>query len=137
MRRLTRRATLKLAAGGAALMAVGTACQTDATAPKVDEVRLSLTDIPESDSAPFHSDEGRFYLVQADAQPVALFARCTHRSCLVAWENDDGEFKCPCHGSRFDRVGAVIQGPAERQLERMRVERLDDGSLIVHTGERS
>ena len=136
MSRLTRRATLKLAASGAAFMAVGAACQTDGTAPKVDEVRLSASDIPETNGTPFHSDEGRFYLVEIEAQPVALYTRCTHRSCLVGWEDSAGEFKCPCHGSRFDRMGAVIQGPAERPLERMRVERQGDGSLIVHTDDR-
>ena len=118
-------------------MAIGAACQTDGTAPKADRVRLSADAVPTPKGTPFHSDEGRFYLVGAGAQPVALYARCTHRSCLVGWESDAGEFKCPCHGSRFDRLGAVIAGPAERPLEQMRVERLDDGSLVVHTDERS
>ena len=29
---------------------------------------------------------------------------------------------CPCHGSRFDRRGRVLTGPAERALERLDVE---------------
>jgi len=136
MTRLTRRATLKLAAGGAALLAVGAACQTDSTAPEVDEVRIGPADLPSPDGGPFHSEDGRFYLFQDGTEPLALYARCTHRSCLIGWEDDGGEFHCPCHGSRFDRAGAVLQGPAERPLERMVVEQLEDGSLLVHTDER-
>lgn len=136
MTRLTRRATLRLAAGGAALMAIGAACQTDNTAPEVDEVQVDPGDIPTASGAPFHSEDGRFFLFQDAAEPLALYSRCTHRSCLINWEGDEDEFHCPCHGSRFDRSGAVLAGPAERPLERMTVEQLEDGSLLVHTDER-
>ncbi len=134
---LTRRATLKLAAGGAALLAIGAACQTDSTAPEVDEVRVEPGEIPPASGAPFHSEEGRFYLFDDGAETLALYARCTHRSCLIGWEADADEFRCPCHGSRFDRVGDVVGGPAERPLERMTVERLEGGALLVHTDERT
>jgi cytochrome b6-f complex iron-sulfur subunit len=135
MTRFTRRTTLKLAAGGAALLAVGAACQTDSTAPKVDEVRIEPAELP-PDGNPFHSEDGRFFLFQNEREPIALYARCTHRSCLIGWQDEDGEFRCPCHGSRFDRSGAVLAGPAERPLERMAVEQLEDGALVVHTDER-
>lgn len=134
---MTRRATLKLAAGGAALLAVGAACQTDSAAPKVDEVQVGAGELPEPGGAPFHSEDGRFYLFQDGTEPLALYARCTHRSCLIGWESDANEFHCPCHGSRFDRAGLVLNGPAERPLEHMAVERLADGTLVVHTDERS
>ncbi|CAN5670083.1 hypothetical protein BH23CHL2_BH23CHL2_31560 [soil metagenome] len=135
MIRLTRRATLKLAAGGATLIALGAACQTDSTAPDVDEVQIPAGEIPELDEAPFHSEAGKFFLLNA-GEPIALYARCTHQSCLIRWEDGDGEFHCPCHGSRFDRQGRVVQGPAERPLERMAVEQLNDGGVVVHTDER-
>jgi Rieske Fe-S protein len=136
MSRLTRRTTLKLAASGAVVMAIGAACQTDSAAPKVDEVRVGPEELPDRASAPFHSMDGRFYLFLRENEPIALYTRCTHRSCLVRWENDDSEFQCPCHGSRFDRDGLVINGPAERPLERMTVEQMEDGSVVVFTGER-
>lgn len=136
MTRLTRRATLKLAAGGAAFVSLAAACQTDSTAPEVDEVRIPPGELPSPSEEPFHSEDGRFYLLQEAAGPIALYARCTHRGCLVQWEGASGEFECPCHGSRYDRAGMVIEGPAERPLERMNIDRLEDGSLLVLTGER-
>ena len=135
MTRLTRRQTLRLAAGGAALMALSAACQTDRTAPEVDEVRVEAGEIPGPDAAPLHSESGKFFLVNT-GEPLALYSRCTHQSCLIRWEDGDGEFHCPCHGSRFDREGLVVQGPAERPLERMAVEQLGDGALLVRTDQR-
>lgn len=48
----------------------------------------------------------------------AVSARCTHLGCLVQFNDAETAWECPCHGSRFDIDGAVIQGPANRPLER-------------------
>jgi glycine/D-amino acid oxidase-like deaminating enzyme/nitrite reductase/ring-hydroxylating ferredoxin subunit len=47
-----------------------------------------------------------------------LSARCTHLGCLVAFNDAERTWECPCHGSRFSVDGDVIQGPANRPLER-------------------
>jgi glycine/D-amino acid oxidase-like deaminating enzyme/nitrite reductase/ring-hydroxylating ferredoxin subunit len=46
-------------------------------------------------------------------------AVCTHLKCLVRWNNSERTWDCPCHGSRFDYEGRVIQGPAVEDLERI------------------
>ena len=51
-----------------------------------------------------------------------LSARCTHLGCPVAWNPAQGTWDCKCHGSRFDAMGAVINGPANTPLEAMEVE---------------
>jgi glycine/D-amino acid oxidase-like deaminating enzyme/nitrite reductase/ring-hydroxylating ferredoxin subunit len=47
-----------------------------------------------------------------DGQLVEKSAVCTHLKCTVEWNNVEKSWDCPCHGSRFDPHGNVINGPA-------------------------
>jgi cytochrome b6-f complex iron-sulfur subunit len=60
----------------------------------------------------------------------ALSLVCTHLGCLVNWVPDQGEFHCPCHGSRYDANGAVLQGPAPLPLKRYEA-RVSGTTVIV------
>jgi len=57
---------------------------------------------------------------------------CTHLGCIVK-ESETG-FKCPCHGSVFDKNGKVISGPAPRALHWLSFFKKADGSLMVDAG---
>lgn len=41
----------------------------------------------------------------------ALTSICTHEACTITGF-DSATFVCPCHGSRFDFSGRVVNGPA-------------------------
>jgi Rieske Fe-S protein len=62
-------------------------------------------------------------VVEADNSKLAVYrdesgqvhcvsAVCTHMGCIVDWNNAEKSWDCPCHGSRFEISGEVIEGPA-------------------------
>src|SRR5262245_24772587 len=65
--------------------------------------------------------DGKFYplLINRDraGKFYVLDSECRHASCVVPpYDAYDFSIICPCHGSRYDVDGAVINGPAESPL---------------------
>jgi Rieske Fe-S protein len=69
-------------------------------------------------------------VIERDGKKVAAYrddrgvttvrsATCTHMGCLVAWNDAERTWDCPCHGSRFTPTGDVISGPAESPLPKV------------------
>ncbi len=71
------------------------------------------------------------YLVNSPKGFYALGAVCTHLGCLTAWKPELDLIACPCHGSRFNRDGIKVAGPAPQPLPWFKVSLADDGYLMV------
>lgn len=57
--------------------------------------------------AAYRDDDGTLHCVSVT---------CTHLGCQVTFNTAERTWDCPCHGSRFDLQGHVIQGPAVEDL---------------------
>ena len=63
-------------------------------------------------------DSGKLAVYRAaDGELTVLSPVCPHLKCHVGWNPTESTWDCPCHGSRFDAHGSVIEGPALRSLQ--------------------
>ncbi|MFW5887012.1 MAG: FAD-dependent oxidoreductase, partial [Bacteroidota bacterium] len=71
---------------------------------------------------------GQGIVMHVNEKPMAVFKDkagdtfylspvCPHLKCHVTWNNMENTWDCPCHGSRFDHEGQVLQGPAVLNLD--------------------
>ena len=62
------------------------------------------------------STAGVFLVARMNASAFsAVEAVCTHEGCTITGA-DGSTYVCPCHGSRYDRGGHVLAGPAKASL---------------------
>jgi cytochrome b6-f complex iron-sulfur subunit len=71
------------------------------------------------------------YIIHSQEGFFSLSAVCTHLGCLTTWQPEINVITCPCHGSKFNREGAVMDGPAPKPLPWLKMWMSDDGELMV------
>lgn len=81
-------------------------------------------------------DTHGLWVVRSGGRIFALVTICTHLGCTPNWLQNEGKFKCPCHGSGFRMSGIHFEGPAPRPLERAAIRLLDDGQMLVDKARR-
>jgi cytochrome b6-f complex iron-sulfur subunit len=115
----------------------------------LDEIKASIA----ADHKPFYVAEARTYIelypeedipkAEAVYPPVvikgmesgivALYQKCPHLGCRVPFCESSQWFECPCHGSKYSRVGEKTAGPAPRGLDHWPAV-VDGQSVSIDTG---
>jgi len=56
---------------------------------------------------------------KSESEFILLSPICTHAKCQVRWNSIDYVWDCPCHGSKFDINGNVLNGPAKKPMKKI------------------
>lgn len=89
---------------------------------------LAINKVRDIDSSVSDIELGNGGIVEIDGEKVGIYKRkdgkifavkpfCKHLGCLVAWNNLEKTWDCPCHGSRYDYMGNIISEPTVKRLD--------------------
>jgi glycine/D-amino acid oxidase-like deaminating enzyme/nitrite reductase/ring-hydroxylating ferredoxin subunit len=82
----------------------------------------SARDVPSGEARVVRDGLGKVGVYRdPDGGVHAVSLRCTHLGCLLRFNSAERSWDCPCHGSRFDVDGEVLEGPAVDPLQRREV----------------
>lgn len=92
------------------------------TPTPVNEVRIPLMVVGQTAAASIRLVGGLVTPLAvtrlAESRVVAVTRICTHENCTVDLpERSGATLDCPCHGSRYQVTGEVVNGPAPRPLQ--------------------
>ena len=122
----------------------------------LDEIKLQNSSLPIAEGFPAYFPEARAFIVlidpgrqqfvhgedtTGDGHPLnvrSLYQRCPHLGCKPNPCIKNFWMECPCHGSRYDRLGikaaGAQYGPAARSMDRFSAAVDGDGVLTLDTG---
>lgn len=85
---------------------------------RISETEKTIKDLKNGEGAVIkESDEAHAVYKDENGRIIKLSAVCTHMKCIVAWDDKNKNWVCPCHKSKYDPYGKIINGPAKRDLE--------------------
>ncbi len=122
----------------------------------LDDIKAQNTSVPVAEGFPAYVSEARAFVMLIDPSRQqfvpgddpegdgtalnvrALYQRCPHLGCKPNPCLSSFWLECPCHGSRYDRLGVKAAGsqfgPAARGMDRFGVSVSGDGVLTIDTG---
>jgi cytochrome b6-f complex iron-sulfur subunit len=122
----------------------------------LEDLKLANSNLPISDGFPAYVPDARAYIVLMDTGQQrflpgddpngdgtalnvrGLYQRCPHLGCRPNPCLKNFWMECPCHGSRYDRLGIKAAGPqygpAPRGMDRFSLSVDGSGVLTLDTG---
>ncbi len=122
----------------------------------LDEIKAANSTLPIADGFPAYVSSAKAFVALVDPSQQrfipgedatgdgtlvnvrAMYQRCPHLGCKPNPCQKNFWLECPCHGSRYDRLGVkaagALFGPAPRGMDRFAVRVEADGVLIINTG---
>ena len=122
----------------------------------LEDVKAANTALPIAEGFPAYFAEARAFVILVDPAQQrfipgedttgngealnvrALYQRCPHLGCKPNPCEKNFWLECPCHGSRYDRLGVKADGaqygPAPRGMDRFSITVDGEGRLIIDTG---
>jgi glycine/D-amino acid oxidase-like deaminating enzyme/nitrite reductase/ring-hydroxylating ferredoxin subunit len=84
---------------------------------KPGHIETQIKDIPVNEGRIIELNGKKCGAYRDEADSIHFVnTECTHLGCIVKWNNDEKSWDCPCHGSRFNYDGKVLNGPANAPL---------------------
>lgn len=77
------------------------------TVDMIEPGQAAVVETPEGKAGVYRTEDNRIYQVDAV---------CPHLGCSLVWNQDERSWDCPCHGSRFDYMGNLLDGPAQEGI---------------------
>ncbi|MEO8208748.1 MAG: Rieske 2Fe-2S domain-containing protein [Chloroflexota bacterium] len=121
----------------------------------LDDVKLKIASLPIAEGFPSYFQDARAFIVLVDPARQAfvpgddpkgdgtalnvrgLYQRCPHLGCKPNPCLKNFWLECPCHGSRYDRLGIKVAGtaygPSPRSMDRFAASVDTDGVLTLDT----
>ena len=79
--------------------------------------RIPADDLPAGHGGVVELDGEKLGVYRDEAGELfAVSVKCPHLGCQLEWNPDEKSWDCPCHGSRFDYQGRLLDGPAQTNL---------------------
>ncbi|MCB0200828.1 MAG: Rieske 2Fe-2S domain-containing protein [Caldilineae bacterium] len=91
----------------------------------------TFSSLPPVDGPPISNLDGKFWTSNDADGFRALYRVCTHLGCLYEWKDQTFRFECPCHGSKFQKTGKYIEGPAPRSLDQFYAVLEENGQKVA------
>jgi cytochrome b6-f complex iron-sulfur subunit len=122
----------------------------------LDDLKAANSELPVAEGFPVFVSEAKAFVMLVDparqqfvpgaddtgdgasVNVRALYQRCPHLGCKPNPCLTNFWLECPCHGSRYDRLGQKVAGeqygPAPRSMDRFGVSVTGEGTLVINTG---